>query len=67
MRKWMVNSLNGFTEGVIGKRLPSEKTLNSMKKSELIELLNLAQLNYESLLEKYNNAVNFNVKFLKKK
>lgn len=51
----------GFSKGVIGKELPSDSTLNNMKKSELIKLLHIAQNNYETLMYFYNNAVNVNM------
>lgn len=38
----MVVEFNGFSESVIGKKLPSDTTLNNMKKSELIKMLHLA-------------------------
>lgn len=53
----MVNEFNGFTKGVIGKCLPSDSTLNNMKKSELIKLLHIAQKNYDTLMQFYSNAV----------
>lgn len=53
----MVTEFNGFSKGVIGKKLPADKTLNNMKKKELIELLHVAQHNYETLNWFYNNAV----------
>ena len=60
----MVTEFNGFSKGVIGKKLPSDTTLNNMKKADLIELLHLAQHNYESLMWFYNNAVNVNMQKL---
>lgn len=48
---------NGFDKGVIGKKLPSDSTLNQMKKSELIELLHLAESNHRVLAETYKIAV----------
>lgn len=63
----MVTEFNGFSKGVIGKKLPSDTTLNNMKKEDLIELLHLAQHNYESLMWFYNNAVNVNVQKLANK
>ena len=42
----MVTEFNGFDKGVIGKKLPSDTTLNNMKKSELIELLHIAEHNH---------------------
>lgn len=38
----MTIDFSGFADGVIGKKLPSDKTLNNMKKSELIKLLHMA-------------------------
>lgn len=48
---------NGFDKGVIGRKLPSDSTLNQMKKSELIELLHLAESNHRVLAEAYKIAV----------
>lgn len=62
----MVSEFNGFTQGVIGKKLPADTTLNNMKKSELIELLHLAQHNYDTLKQFYTNSVNVNAKELNK-
>ena len=56
----MIQDFSGFTKGVIGKKLPSDSTLNNMKKAELIELLKIAQHNYETLNSFYNNAVKLN-------
>ena len=53
-----------FVKGVIGKKLPADSTLNQMKKADIIDLLHLAQKNYETLLWFYNNAVNANLKML---
>lgn len=61
----MVTEFNGFREGVIGKKLPSDTTLNNMKKSELIKLLRTAQHNYDTLMWFYTNAVKYNEKLLK--
>jgi hypothetical protein len=63
----MVVEFNGFTMGVIGKKLPSDTTLNNMKKEELIHLLHIAQHNYETLYWFYNNAVNANMAQLNNK
>lgn len=57
----MVNDFNGFGKGVIGKKLPSDTTLNNMKKADLIKLLHIAQHNYETVSWFYNNAVNANM------
>ena len=48
---------NGFDKGVIGKKLPSDSTLNNMKKSELIKLLHIAEHNHTVLAETYRIAV----------
>lgn len=47
----------GICIGVIGKKLPSDSTLNNMRKSELIELLHIAEHNYKVLSEFYTNAI----------
>lgn len=62
----MVAEFCGFTRGVIGKKLPADSTLRNMKKEELIQLLRLAQHNYEALLSTYNNAVSVNMEKLKR-
>ncbi len=53
----MVTNFSGFDQGVLGKPLPAASTLRAMKKSELIELLHLAEHNYETLKFTYGNAV----------
>ena len=53
----MVTNFTGFDQGVLGKPLPAASTLNNMKKSDLIELLHLAERNYETLKFAYGNAV----------
>lgn len=58
----MVNEFCGFKQGVIGTaKMPSDTTLNNMKKADLIKLLHTAQHNYESLMWFYNNAVKVNM------
>ena len=52
----MVTDFNGFDKGVIGKKLPSDSTLNNMKKAELIELLHTAEHNHSVLAWFYKNA-----------
>lgn len=47
----------GIGEGVIGKPLPADATLEAMKKAELIELLHIADHNYKALKSAYGNAV----------
>lgn len=51
---------SGFDNGVLGKKLPSDTTLNNMKKPELIKLLHLAQENYNVLLNFYKIATDTN-------
>lgn len=53
----MVN-FSGFDQGVLGKPLPADSTLNNMKKYELIELLHLAESNHKVLADAYANAIN---------
>ena len=53
----MITDFNGFDKGVIGKKLPSDATLNNMKKAELIEYLHIAQHNYDVLNSFYKRAV----------
>lgn len=55
-----------YNRGVLGRKLYSDKTLNNMRKSELIELLHVAEHNYDSLMWFYNNAVNVNIDKLNK-
>lgn len=57
----MVTEFCGFNKGVVGKDLPSDTTLNNMKKADLIKLLHTAQHNYETLNWFCNNAVNANM------
>lgn len=46
----------GYPVSCIGSDMYSDATLKSMKKEELIELLHIAQANYEILLERYCNV-----------
>lgn len=62
----MTNEFNGFTKGIVGNKLPADTTLNNMKRSELIELLHIAQNNYDALMQTYTNAVNVNIEELAK-
>ena len=48
---------NGFDKGVIGRKLPSDTTLNNMRKADLIELLHLAESNHRVLAETYKIAI----------
>lgn len=52
---------NGFTKGVIGNKIPSDITLKGKKKEDLIELLHIAQRNYDVLMFFYQNAINANM------
>jgi len=56
----MAIDLNGINKGVIGKKLPSDTTLNNMKKADLIKLLHIAEHNHEILAFFYGNAVKRN-------
>ena len=53
----MQTNFTGFARGVIGKNLPEDSTLETMRKSELIELLHIADHNYKALKSAYGNAV----------
>lgn len=53
-------------ENMIGKKFPSDTALKNMKKSELIDYLKVAQSNYTTLQQFYNNAVNVNLDTLAK-
>lgn len=53
----MQTNFTGFARGVIGKNLPADSTLETMRKSELIELLHIADHNYKTLKSAYGNAV----------
>lgn len=47
----------GFGEGVTGKSLLADSTLEAMKKTELIKLLHIADHNYKTMKSAYGNAV----------
>lgn len=53
----MVQEFMPLGKGVIGKKMPSDATLNNMKKADLIELLHTAEHNYKTLNWFYNRAV----------
>ena len=53
----MQTNFTGFAQGVIGKKLPADSTLEATRKSELIELLHIADHNYKTLKFAYGNAV----------
>jgi transcriptional regulator of met regulon len=59
--------MHGFSKGVIGRDMYSDNTLRHMTKSELIELLKIAQHNYEAVLESYGNSVAYSEKLLKER
>lgn len=44
-------------KGLFGRQLPDDSTLENMRKSELIELLHIAEHNHSVLVEAYNNVV----------
>lgn len=56
---------NGHNTCVYGREPYAESTLKSMKKEELIELLCIAQHNYEALLENYGNVQSYAEKLQK--
>ena len=47
----------------IGKKMPSKSTLKRKTKDELIEMLEVAQHNYEALYETYENTVKVNKEY----
>lgn len=51
-----MTDFNGFDKDVIGKKLPSDSTLNNMKKADLIKLLHTAEHNHSTLACFYKNA-----------
>ena len=53
----MGDSFTGYDQGVLGKPFPAAATLMAMKKSELIDLLHLADHNYKSLNIAYRIAL----------
>lgn len=63
----MMQTVHGFSKGVIGRDMYSDNTLRHMSKSELIELLKIAQHNYEAVLEAYGNSVAYSEKLLKER
>lgn len=50
----------------IGKKMPSKSTLKSKTKDELIEMLEVAQKNYEAIYEIYENTVKVNTEYSEK-
>lgn len=50
----------------IGKKTPSRSTLKNKTKGELIEMLEVAQHNYEVLYETYENTVRVNKEYSEK-
>lgn len=50
----------------IGKKMPSKSTLKRKTKDELIEMLEVAQHNYEALYETYENTVKVNKEYSEK-
>lgn len=56
---------NGFDNSVIGRKIPSDAALKRTPKWELIAYLHIAQNNYDTLMEFYNNAVKANEELLR--
>ena len=56
-RRDMMIDFTGFGEGVTGKPLPADSALGAMKKTELIELLHIANHKYRALKSAYGNAI----------
>ena len=56
---------NGCDQSVIGRKIPSDAALKRMPKWELIAYLRIAQHNYSTLMEFYDNAVKTNEELLK--
>jgi len=50
----------------IGIKMPAKSTLKSKTKDELIEMLAVAQHNYEVLYETYENTVKVNTEYSEK-
>lgn len=50
----------------MGKKMPSKSTLKRKTKDELIEMLEVAQHNYEALYETYENTVKVNKEYSEK-
>lgn len=50
----------------IGKKMYSKSTLKRKTKDELIEMLEVAQHNYEALYETYENTVKVNKEYSEK-
>jgi len=50
----------------IGKKMPSKSMLKRKTKDELIEMLEVAQHNYEVLYETYENTVKVNKEYSEK-
>ena len=55
-----------YLNSCIGSKMPSKSTLKSKTKDELIEMLGVAQHNYESLYETYENTVKVNKEYSEK-
>lgn len=52
----MIN-FNGIDNGVLGKPVPADSTLKNMRKEKLIDMLHMAQNNYEVLRMMYKTAI----------
>lgn len=47
----------GYERGAFGRKLPSDSTLKTWKKDDLIEWMHIAEHNYNALVEMYGNAI----------
>lgn len=55
-----------YLNSCIGKKMPSKSALKNKTKEELIEMLEVAQHNYEVLYETYENTVRVNTEYSEK-
>ena len=55
-----------YMNSCIGIKMPAKSTLKSKTKDELIEMLAVAQHNYEVLYETYENTVKVNTEYSEK-
>lgn len=55
-----MTNFNVIDNGVLGKAMPADSTLKNIKKEKLIEMLHIAQNNYNVLRVMYQNAVDDN-------
>lgn len=62
----MIKSMIMHLNSCIGIKMPAKSTLKSKTKDELIEMLAVAQHNYEVLYETYENTVKVNTEYSEK-